>query len=290
MSMKIISADERLTQQTGIKMVIFGGFGIGKTRLLTTLDEPTLCIDLEAGLLAVQDWQGDAISIRTWNEARDIACLIGGPNPALRPDQSYSQKHYEYVCAHYGDPKAMEKYKCIFIDSITVASRLCLTWAKSQPESFSDKTGKSDTRAAYGLLASEMMAWLNQFQHIPQKDVILVGILEQRLDDFNRPLWVPQCEGSKTANEIPGVLDEVISMVAMKAEDAPDKRAFVCQTLNPWGYPAKDRSGRLEMVEEAHLGKLLKKIKASPAKNQISTPDFTFDASATLNIKGAPTL
>ena len=249
MSMKIISADQRLKQQTGVKMVIFGGFGIGKTRLLTTLDEPTLCIDLEAGLLAVQDWQGDAISIRTWNEARDIACLIGGPNPALRPDQPYSQKHYEYVCAHYGDPTAMKKYKCIFIDSITVASRLCLTWAKSQPESFSDKTGRSDTRAAYGLLASEMMAWLNQFQHIPQKDVILVGILEQRLDDFNRPLWVPQCEGSKTANEIPGVLDEGISMVAMKTEDAPAKRAFVCQTLNPWGYPAKDLSGRLEMVE-----------------------------------------
>jgi hypothetical protein len=135
-----------------------------------------------------------------------------------------------------------------------------------------------------------MMAWLNQFQHIPQKDVILVGILEQRLDDFNRPLWVPQCEGSKTANEIPGVLDEVISMVAMKTEDAPDKRAFVCQTLNPWRYPAKDRSGRLEMVEEAHLGKLLKKIKTSPAKNQMQASDFTGEASATLNIKGAPTL
>lgn len=76
-----------------------------------------------------------------------------------------------------------------------------------------------------------MMAWLNQFQHISQKDVILVGILEQRLDDFNRPLWVLQCDGTKTPNEIPGVLDEVISMVAMKTEDAPD--AFVCQTLNP---------------------------------------------------------
>lgn len=79
-------------------------------------------------------------------------------------------------------------------------------------------------------------------------------------------------------------------MVAMKTEDAPDKRAFVCQTLNPWGYPAKDRSGRLEMVEEAHLGKLLKKIKTSPAKKQISTPDFTGDSSATFNIKGAPNL
>jgi hypothetical protein len=261
MSLKIISADERLKTKTGVKMVIFGPYGIGKTSLLKTLDEPTLCIDFEAGLLAVQSWNGDSISIRTWDEARDIACLIGGPNPALRADQPYSQKHYEQVCATYGSLILTDKYKCIFIDSITVASRLCLSWAKSQSEAFSDKTGKSDVRSAYGLLAQEMMAWLNQFQHIPNKDVIMVGILEQRQDDYNRTIWAPQIEGSKTTNELPGVLDEVISMVSIKNGEE-STRAFVCHTINPWGYPAKDRSGRLDLIEEAHLGKLLSKIKA----------------------------
>ena len=82
--MKIISAEERLKQQTGVKMAIFGGFGIGKTSLLKTLSEPTLCLDFEAGLLAVQDWRGDSISVRTWEDARDIACLIGGINPASK--------------------------------------------------------------------------------------------------------------------------------------------------------------------------------------------------------------
>jgi ATPase subunit of ABC transporter with duplicated ATPase domains len=53
--MKIISANERLQQQTGVKMAIFGQFGVGKTSLLKTPDEPTLCLDFEAGLLAVQD-------------------------------------------------------------------------------------------------------------------------------------------------------------------------------------------------------------------------------------------
>jgi hypothetical protein len=38
-------------------------------------------------------------------------------------------------------------------------------------------------------------------------------------------------------------------------------RAFVCQTLNPYSYPAKDRSGRLDCIEEPHLGKLMDKIK-----------------------------
>jgi replication-associated recombination protein RarA len=31
--MKIISAEERLKQQTGVKMAIFGPFGVGKTSL-----------------------------------------------------------------------------------------------------------------------------------------------------------------------------------------------------------------------------------------------------------------
>ncbi|MFP3027926.1 MAG: AAA family ATPase, partial [Wolbachia sp.] len=176
---------------------------------------------------------------------------------------AYSQKHYEHVCSKHKDLLSeVSKYRCIFVDSITVASRLCLLWARMQPECFSDRSGKEDKRAAYGLLAQEMMAWLNQFQHIRDKDIIIVGTLGQYLDDCNRSTWLPQCEGAKTASEIPGIVDEVISMVGIKKDDGTEKRSFVCQTINSWGYPAKDRSGCLNMVEEPHLGKLLTKIKA----------------------------
>lgn len=81
------------------------------------------------------------------------------------------------------------------------------------------------------------------------------------MDDFNRTLWLPQIEGSKTTAELPGILDEVISMVPMKGESGNLERKFICQTLNQWGYPAKDRSGCLNEIEDAHLGKTLKKIK-----------------------------
>jgi hypothetical protein len=153
--MKITNSSERAKTITGVKIVIFGPYGIGKTSLLKTLNEPTLCLDFEAGLLAVQDWKGDSISIRTWNEARDIACLIGGPNPALKADSAYSQRHYDHVSSKYKElfPE-LSKYRCIFIDSITIASKLCLTWAKSQPEAFSDKTGKSDSRSCLWLTCS----------------------------------------------------------------------------------------------------------------------------------------
>jgi len=117
--MKIINSEERAKMVTGVKVVIFGPYGIGKTSLLKTLDESTtLCLDFEAGLLAVQDWKGDSTEIRTWNEARDIACLIGGPNPAVRADQAYSQKHYEHVCSKHKDLLSeVSKYRSIFIDS-----------------------------------------------------------------------------------------------------------------------------------------------------------------------------
>ncbi|MBO6773836.1 AAA family ATPase, partial [Thalassospira sp.] len=87
MTLPIISADERLSEQRGIKGCIFGKSGIGKTSLLWTLDaQSTLFFDLEAGDLAIEGWSGDTIRPRTWIECRDFAVFIGGPNPALRDD------------------------------------------------------------------------------------------------------------------------------------------------------------------------------------------------------------
>ena len=75
----------------GGKGCIFGGSGIGKTSLLWSLNATTtLFMDLEAGDLAIEGWQGDTIRLRTWMDCRDFAVFIGGANPALRDDQAYS--------------------------------------------------------------------------------------------------------------------------------------------------------------------------------------------------------
>ena len=277
----IISADQRLAERRGIKGVILGKSGIGKTTLLLTLAaEVTLFMDMEAGDLAVEGWPGDTIRPRTWDECRDFAVFIGGPNPALRNDQYYSQAHYDAVCQKYGDPTALEKYQTIFVDSITVAGRLCFQWCKGQPQAFSDKTGKPDLRGAYGLHGQEMISWLTHLQHTRNKNVWFVGILDEKTDDFNRKLLVPQIEGSKTGLELPGIVDQVVSMAEMQTEDGQPYRAFVCHTLNPWGYPAKDRSGRLAMIEDPHLGQLMEKIK-QPARPAVGRLEFGRPSSPT---------
>ncbi len=262
MALRIITADERQAEARGIKAVIFGKSGIGKTYLLLTLDEgATLFIDLEAGDLAVQHWRGASIRPRTWEECRDLALFLAGPNPALRDDQPYSAAQYARVLQAYGDPARMDGFATIFVDSITVAGRLCFQWCRGQPEAHSEKTGKPDIRGAYGLHGREMIAWLTHLQHARGRNVIFVGILDEKLDDFNRRVFVPQIDGSKTGLELPGIVDEVITLAEIPREKEAPFRAFVCTTLNPLAYPAKDRSGRLATIEEPHLGRLMEKIR-----------------------------
>jgi hypothetical protein len=261
-ALPIITADQRLAEQRGVKAAIFGASGQGKTTLLRTLNSTTtLFFDLEAGDLAVEGLAVDTIRPRTWTECRDFAVFIGGANPALRADQSYSQAHHGAVCGKFGDPAVLDKYDTVFIDSITVAGRLCFQWCKGQSEAISEKTGKPDIRGAYGLHGREMIGWLTHLQHTRAKNVIFVGILDEKLDDFNRKVFVPQIDGSKTGLELPGIVDEVLTLTSLPDEQGEPQRVFVCQTLNPWGYPAKDRSGRLSMLEPPHLGQLIEKIR-----------------------------
>lgn len=276
--MQIIKASERMKSRGGIKAVILGPSGIGKTTLLKTLPEATtLFFDLEAGDLAVEGWQGDAVRPRTWEDCRSLAALIAGPNPALRNEQPYSLAHYNHVSAD-GAAEQFAAYDTVFIDSITVAGRLCFQWAQGQPEAMSEKTGKPDTRGAYGLHGREMLAWLSQFQHARNKTIVFVGILDQKEDDYGRSNWVAQIEGSKVGRELPGIVDQVITYQELQTEDGVKYRGLICTSPNPWGYPAKDRSGRLDQIEQPHLGKLFAKIKSGQRIDTLNTEIPTEDA------------
>jgi len=267
--MKIITADQRLAEKSGPKILILGPSGVGKTSLQRTLPvemlASTLFIDIEAGDLAVADLEIASIRPRTWPECRDLACILGGFNPALPANVAYSEAHFNEVTKN-PELARLTGYQILFVDSLTAAGRLCFTWAEQQPEALTDR-GRKDLRAIYGLHARGMLGWLNQLQHARMRTVVFVGVLEKHVDDLNVASWQPQIEGSKTGRELPAIVDEIVTMQWIDFGDRKPVRAFVCTNPNPFGYPAKDRSGRLEQFEPPNLGALIEKL-TSPGQRK----------------------
>jgi GTPase SAR1 family protein len=277
--MKIITADERLAEKSGPKILMVGPSGVGKTSQLRSFTDEMLAstavFDIEAGLLAVADLPVMSVRPRTWNECRDLACALGGPNPALPPTAAYSEAHYSEVMK---DPELAKlvPVRILFIDSLTGVGRLCFTHAEQQPEAFTDR-GRKDLRAVYGLHARDMVGWLNQLQHARERTVVFIAVLEKNVDDFNVATWQPQIEGGKTGRELPAIVDEIITMTWIDFGDRKPVRAFVCTNPNPFGYPAKDRSGKLEQIEPPNLGALIEKLTGSGQRKPFTvvSPEHT---------------
>ena len=207
----------------GVKMLVYGNAGAGKTSLIATLPNPVV-LSAEGGLLSIADHDVPFI------EVSDVDTLKEAYEWFVGSDES---KQFESIC----------------LDSISEIAEVVLS---------AEKKKTKDPRQAYGALQELMGDLIRAFRDISGKHVYFSAKCEKAQDEQGRMLYAPSMPGNKLAQSLPFYFDEVLALRVEKGEDGKPVRALQCESDGLW--QAKDRSGKLDAWEAPDLGELIRKI------------------------------
>ena len=209
----------------GVKLLVYGQAGAGKTTLAPTLPNP-IVLSAEGGLLSIQDAELPYIEITTMAEL---------------------QEAYKWLA----ESAEAAQFESVAIDSISEIAEVCLNYEK--------KVNK-DPRAAYGSMQEQMADIIRAFRDLPAKHVLMTAKLEKTQDEMGRILYAPSMPGNKTGQSLPYFFDEVLALRVEKDAEGVAQRALMCDSDGLW--LAKDRSGKLEAWEAPDLTVIINKIGA----------------------------
>lgn len=207
----------------GVKLLVYGQAGAGKTSLIKTLPNP-LVISAEAGLLSIADANIPFLEVTSMEEL---------------------QEAYQWVA---GSAEA-KGYESIALDSISEIGEVVLNYEK--------KIAK-DPRQAYGAMQEQMTDIIRAFRDLSGKHVYFSGKVEKTSDEMGRILYAPSMPGNKLGQQLPFFFDEVLALRLERDSDGNTQRAIMCHSDGIW--QAKDRSGKLASWEMPDLGEIIKKI------------------------------
>ncbi|MCH9735902.1 MAG: ATP-binding protein [Actinomycetia bacterium] len=227
MGIKITSVSEAVANN-GIKILIHGLAGSGKTVFCATTGVPTLIISAESGLLSI----ANAPSYIKTTVVKTIHEL---------------EQAYEFLLSN------IDMFECVALDSISEIAEVLLA---------DEKANAKDPRQAYGNLSDRMLDILRKFRDLENIDVIMSS-KQVRIEDpdTNTTRYVPSLPGKSLTNSISYLFDEVFALRVEKDEDGDDYR--IIQTGRDRNYEAKDRSGALDMFEQPMARLIFAKIRES---------------------------
>lgn len=229
----------QFTEQHGVKALVYGEAGMGKTTLAATAPSP-LVLAVEAGML----------SLRRSNLER----LFGVGTPGISYDvpaiviRSLDDLNEAYTFC--STAPAMSAIQTLYLDSLTEIAEVVLNAAK--------RTVK-DPRQAYGELIEKMETLIRAFINLRGKHVIMTAKMEPTKDELTGVVrYGPMMPGSKLGNKLPYMYDEVFRMGVNKDPQGNSFRFL--QTQPDLQFHAKDRSGALAPMEPPHLAHIIAKI------------------------------
>lgn len=207
----------------GVKLLVYGQAGAGKTSLIRTLPNP-IVLSAEGGLLSIQDADLPFIEVNSMDDLNEA---------------------YEWLT---GSSEAAQ-FESVALDSISEVAEVVLQYELKR---------NKDGRAAYGELNSTMQELIRSFRDLPGKHVYFSAKLEKSQDEMGRMLYNPGMPGKSLTQGLPYFFDEVLALRVEKDAEGNTQRALMCDSDGLWA--AKDRSGKLDAWEAPDLGAIIAKI------------------------------
>jgi hypothetical protein len=212
----------------GIKCLIYGGSGMGKTPSLATAPGPII-ISAESGLLSLKYNNPPIpyIPIRNLRDLNEAALWARDSNEA-------------------------RQFWTVALDSISEVMEVLLD---------EEKAKNKDPRKAYGELLDQGLKITRFFRDLPNKCIVVVAKEEYSKDDTTGIMqYGPMLPGSKLGQQLPYFFDETFQLVRMRAADNKEYPYF--RTQRTFQHVARDRSGRLAEFEPTNLTNIFTKILA----------------------------
>ena len=209
----------------GVKMLVYGIAGAGKTRLALTAPRPII-LSAEKGLLSIAGSNIGVLEIESFEDLREA---------------------YQWCI----NPANSQYFDTIFIDSISEIAEQVLLYAKAKVK---------DARLAYTELSDKLVDIIKDFRDITGKHVIMIAKIGDAKEEITGVTkYFPAVPGNKLTQRLPYLFDEVMYL-GVKTDLSTNQSWSFIQTAPDFQVSAKDRSGRLNAIEPPDVGLLITKI------------------------------
>lgn len=213
---------------SGVKAVIYGPPGSGKTPLLATLPAGTVVCITEPGTLSLRGMQTDVVGVECY-------------------DRDSIEAFFNWVQNH---PDG-QQYHTICVDSVSQMAELYLDYWLHGPNK------KKDGRAAYGKMSEEVMRHLNYLFFVRNRNCVLLakqGWHEQNGIKKRTPFF----PGQDLNVKVPHLFDQILHL---DTHNVPNQGAVSALRSKPsFDSLGRDRSGKLAEYEPPNLSGIFGKI------------------------------
>tara|TARA_R110000782_G_scaffold83535_3_gene163574 strand:+ start:174 stop:1094 length:921 start_codon:yes stop_codon:yes gene_type:complete len=216
----------------GIKILVHGPAGAGKTQLCATTGETTIILSAEKGLRTLKRYAIEfpkkfkkikVIQIESMDDLEEVFEMV-----------DVEDRICEWIC----------------FDSVSEIAEQILHAAKEE---------SNDPRQAYGKMQDRIGELLRQFRDL-NYNVLMTCKQKYVVDgDSSRTTYMPALPGQNLPQQIAYLFDEVFAL-RVENDDESGEEYRTLQTGKDAKYHAKDRSGCLDMFEKPSIKALKEKM------------------------------